>query len=55
MGFAAAAWLTHLVAFLLVVLLFVRRVYLQRWLPRWIDPRAWKAATVASSKAARGS
>ena len=55
MGFAEAAWLTHLVAFLLVVLLFVRRVYLQRWLPRWIDPGAWKAATVASSKAARGS
>jgi lipopolysaccharide export system permease protein len=43
-GFAAAAWLTHLAAFALMVLLFVRRVYLQRWLPRWIDPRAWKGS-----------
>ncbi len=36
-GFTAAAWLTHLVACALTVLLFVRRVYLQRWLPRWIQ------------------
>jgi lipopolysaccharide export system permease protein len=40
-GFAAGAWLTHLVVFALVVLLFVRRVYLQRWLPRWIQPGYW--------------
>jgi lipopolysaccharide export system permease protein len=44
-GFAAAAWLTHLAAFALMVLLFVRRVYLQRWLPRWVGPRAWKGSS----------
>jgi lipopolysaccharide export system permease protein len=43
-GFAAAAWLTHLAALALTALLFVRRVYLQRWLPRWLDPRAWAGA-----------
>jgi len=41
-GFAAAAWLTHLVALTLTALLFVRRVYLQRWLPRWVWPSHWK-------------
>jgi lipopolysaccharide export system permease protein len=40
-GFAAATWLTHLTALALILLLFVRRVYLQRWLPRWLDPRSW--------------
>jgi lipopolysaccharide export system permease protein len=40
-GFTAGAWLTHVSAFLLVVLLFVRRVYLQRWVPRWGQPRNW--------------
>jgi lipopolysaccharide export system permease protein len=43
-GFAAAAWLTHLAALALAALLFVRRVYLQRWLPRWLGPRAWAGA-----------
>jgi lipopolysaccharide export system permease protein len=41
-GFAVAACLTHLIALALTTLLFVRRVYLQRWLPRWVQPRYWK-------------
>jgi lipopolysaccharide export system permease protein len=40
-GFAAGAWLTHTAAFMLMVLLFVRRVYLQRWSPRWLRPHYW--------------
>jgi len=43
-GFVAGAWFTHAVAVALTALLFVRRVYLQRWLPRWLDPRKWKGA-----------
>jgi len=41
-GFAAAAWSIHLAAMALAVLLFVRRVYLQRWLPRWVQPFYWR-------------
>jgi len=33
--FATAVWLAHAVAFVLITALFVRRVYLRRWLPRW--------------------
>ncbi len=44
MGFGTGAWLSHAIALTLTVLLFVRRVYLQRWLPRWIWPTHWKAA-----------
>ena len=40
-GFVTGAWLTHMAAFSLMVLLFVRRVYLQRWLPRWAHPGYW--------------
>jgi lipopolysaccharide export system permease protein len=40
-GFGTGAWLTHMAAFSLMVLLFVRRVYLQRWLPRWAHPGYW--------------
>jgi lipopolysaccharide export system permease protein len=40
-GFAAGVWLAHASAFSLVVVLFVRRVYLQRWVPRWLQPRTW--------------
>jgi len=32
---------------MIVVLLFVRRVYLQRWLPRWVRRRAPAASTPA--------
>jgi len=41
-GLVPAAWLTHLAALVLTVLLFVRRVYLQRWVPRWARPGHWK-------------
>jgi lipopolysaccharide export system permease protein len=41
-GFAAGVWMTHLAAMALTVLLFVRRVYLQRWLPRWLQPLYWR-------------
>jgi lipopolysaccharide export system permease protein len=39
--FSVAVWLVHAIAAAIVALLFVRRVYLQRWLPRWASPRAW--------------
>jgi len=35
MGFATAVWLAHAIALALALLLFLRRVYLRRWLPRW--------------------
>lgn len=35
MPFRLGLWLPHAVALALIVLLFTRRVYLQRWLPRW--------------------
>jgi len=41
-GFLAAAWITHATAIALTAALFVRRVYLQRWLPRWLQVGAWK-------------
>jgi len=41
MGFGTAVWLAHAVAVALLVVLFVRRVYMRRWLPRWprLTPR----------------
>ncbi len=39
LSFAVGVWGTHAVAAGLAMLLFVRRVYLQRWLPRWITAR----------------
>jgi len=35
LGFATAVWLAHAVAIALALVLFARRVYLRRWLPRW--------------------
>ncbi len=35
LSFGVGIWLTHALAASLVVLLFMRRVYLLRWLPRW--------------------
>ncbi|HEX4598745.1 MAG TPA: LPS export ABC transporter permease LptF [Burkholderiaceae bacterium] len=40
-GFLAGAWLAHTSAFALLVVLFVRRVYLQRWAPRWSEFAHW--------------
>ncbi|HUN91179.1 MAG TPA: LPS export ABC transporter permease LptF [Burkholderiaceae bacterium] len=35
MPFVTALWIVHAVAGALVVVLFIRRVHLQRWLPQW--------------------
>ncbi len=37
--FGVGVWLVHGVVAAIVVLLFVRRVYMQRWLPRWFSLR----------------
>ncbi len=39
--FSTAVWLTHAVVAAIITLMFVRRVYMQRWLPRWVTPRYW--------------
>ena len=39
LSFGVGVWLMHAVVLLLVSLLFARRVYLQRWFPRWRDLR----------------
>lgn len=36
LSFATGVWLAHAAVAAIVVLLFVRRVYMQRWLPRWV-------------------
>jgi lipopolysaccharide export system permease protein len=42
LSFAVGVWLVHLAVALLVSALFVRRVYMQRWIPGWASFRAWK-------------
>lgn len=42
--FGVGVWLSHALAAAFVVLLFVRRVYLQRWLPHWRIGRRAEAA-----------
>lgn len=49
--FATGVWLVHAVVAVLVVLLFVRRVYMQRWLPRWLTLGYWRARRGASARA----
>ena len=41
LSFGVGVWLVHLVVLVIVTLLFTRRVYLQRWIPRWSDLRVW--------------
>ncbi|HEX7156797.1 MAG TPA: LPS export ABC transporter permease LptF [Burkholderiaceae bacterium] len=41
-GFATAVWLTHAVALAATASLFVRRIYMQRWLPRWLSVGWWR-------------
>jgi lipopolysaccharide export system permease protein len=36
LSFGVGVWLPHAIAAALVVLLLLRRVYLQRWMPRWL-------------------
>jgi lipopolysaccharide export system permease protein len=43
MGFGTAVWLTHAIALALTAVLFVRRVWLLRWVPRWALPSRWLA------------
>jgi lipopolysaccharide export system permease protein len=39
LSFGVGVWVTHAVAAALVVLFFARRVYWQRWIPRWLTRR----------------
>lgn len=41
--FALGVWAVHAVVLAAVVLLFVRRVYMQRWWPEWLTPRYWRS------------
>ncbi len=36
--FGIGAWVVHAIVLLLMLALFARRVYMQRWLPRWLSP-----------------
>lgn len=45
LSFAVGVWVVHAIVAAIVALLFVRRVYMQRWLPRWASPRAWGGRT----------
>ncbi|MBA2547392.1 MAG: LPS export ABC transporter permease LptF [Burkholderiaceae bacterium] len=38
LAFGIGVWLVHAVVLLLVVVLFLRRVHMQRWVPRWLAP-----------------
>ncbi len=42
LSFAVGVWLVHFAVVLLISALFVRRVYMQRWIPRWASFGAWK-------------
>jgi len=44
--FATGVWLVHATVAAIVALLFVRRVYMQRWLPRWV----WRRAPAARAR-----
>jgi len=41
MSFGVGIWLVHLIVLVIVAVLFTRRVYLQRWIPRWRDLWRW--------------
>jgi lipopolysaccharide export system permease protein len=41
MSFGTAAWLPHALALTLTALLYVRRVYLLRWVPLWVRRAFW--------------
>lgn len=48
-SFGVGVWLTHVVVLAIVTLLFARRVYWQRWLPRWLSLRPRKVSAKAAS------
>ena len=39
--FGIGVWVVHALVLAIVVALFARRVYMQRWLPRWLLP-SWR-------------
>ena len=41
MSFGTAVWLPHAIALALTALLYLRRVYLLRWVPLWLYPSRW--------------
>ncbi len=47
-SFGVGLWIVHAVVLALVALLLVRRVYLQRWLPRWMSWHYWKSPAKAA-------
>ena len=51
LSFGVGIWLVHAVVLLIVALLFVRRVYLQRWVPHWRDLLFWKRAPAGPAAA----
>ncbi len=44
LSFGIGVWITHALVAALVALMFARRVYWQRWIPRWLAPRRRAAA-----------
>jgi lipopolysaccharide export system permease protein len=42
LSFGIGVWLVHAIVLLVVAALFARRVYMQRWIPRWRDLRVWR-------------
>jgi lipopolysaccharide export system permease protein len=47
LNFNVGVWVVHALFLSLVVVLFARRVYLQRWLPRWLRSSKPKPADAA--------
>jgi lipopolysaccharide export system permease protein len=47
LDFNVGVWVVHALFLSLVVVLFARRVYLQRWLPRWLRSSKPKSADAA--------
>ena len=47
--FSVGVWLTHAAVLAIAVVLFARRVYWQRWLPRRLSWRYWMAQRRAAA------
>jgi lipopolysaccharide export system permease protein len=41
LSFGIGIWLVHVIVLMIVTMLFTRRVYMQRWFPRWKDLKWW--------------
>lgn len=52
LSFWVGVWATHAAVFAIAMLLFGRRVYMQRWLPRWMTWGYWAARRAAVPGAA---